>query len=429
MYAFFNFTDMSVAYRPGASPLIPKNDPEEDAAELEKYCIKMCSSCAEDGVQVVAVGFCVDCQDYLCESCVDAHKKTKLTKNHTINDVSPPIINHPRKDAAEGREVKKDSEGYLVRIYRCGTIKGKGVKEGGDSRWGPAPGAMMGPGGPGMMGPGGMIGTMPPAGWGHPGMMGHGGPMMGPGGPRPPGPGFGPPGGQGGPPATPGAPTPGQEEAPVKSGLVNDPMANIGGQGPPGGAPGQPPYPGGPPGQWGPWGGPGGPQGGPGGWGGPPGPWGPRPPGPPGMICVSQGVSGKMCKHFTQGRCTYGNRCIHLHLVPNPQAQAMNQQAQAGANPEGEESDDEDDEDEEEEGEGEAKPAPSAQVAGASGPGPGPGPMGMPMQPQKSMFEKREEAKSRAFEEAMAAAKAAAAKTGDLSSHLVTGRGGGGKDY
>ena len=59
----------------------------------------------------------------------------------------------------------------------------------------------------------------------------------------------------------------------------------------------------------------------------------------------------------------------------------------------------------------------------------GPGPMGMPMQPQKSMFEKREEAKSRAFEEAMAAAKAAAAKTGDLSSHLVTGRGGGGKDF
>ena len=423
---------ITVVFRPGASPLIPKNDPEEDAAELEKYCIKMCSSCAEDGTQVVAVGFCQDCQDFLCESCVDAHRKTKLTKNHVIIDVAPPIINHPRKDAAEGREVKKESEGYLVRIYRCGTIKGKGVKEGGDSRWGPpppgammgpGPGGMMGPGGPGMMGPGGMIGSMPPAGWGPPGMMGPGGPMMG--GPRPPG--FGPPGGQAGPPGTPGTPTPGQEEAPVKTGLVNDPMANIGGQGPPGGPPGQPPFPGGPggpPGQWGPWGGPGGPQGGPGGWGGPPGPWGPRPPGPPGMICVSQGVSGKMCKHFTQGRCTYGNRCIHLHLVPNPQAQAMNQQAQQGANPEGEESDD-DDEEEEEEGEGESKPAAGSAPSGGA---PGPGPMGaMPMQPQKSMFEKREEAKSKAFEEAMAAAKAAAAKTGDLSSHLVTSRGGGGK--
>ena len=42
--------------------------------------------------------------------------------------------------------------------------------------------------------------------------------------------------------------------------------------------------------------------------------------------------------------------------------------------------------------------------------------------PQKSIFEKREEAKSRAFEEAMAAAKAAAASAGDLSSHLVTNR-------
>merc|ERR1719323_2653795 len=170
-------------------------------------------------------------------------------------------------------------------------------------------------------------------------MMGPG-MMMGPGaGPRPPGPGFGPPGAGYGGPGGPGGPCNseggGQEEAaPVKSGLVNDPMANISNnpqQQQPG--PGQfPGGPGGPPGQWGPWGP--GPQG-PGGWGGPPGPWGPRPPGPPGMICVSQGVSGKMCKHFSRGQCTYGNRCIHLHLVPNPQAQMQQQQAN---NPEGEES-------------------------------------------------------------------------------------------
>merc|ERR1719361_1496917 len=166
-----------------------------------------------------------------------------------------------------------------------------------------------------MMGPGGMMG-----GWGPMN------PMMAA---RGPGPGFGHPGGPGGPGGG------GEGDAAVKKGLVNDPMANIGP-----GQSGQGGYGG--PGQWGPWGGPG--------PGGPWGPWGghggPRPPGPGGMMCVSQGISGKVCKHFGRGQCTYGNRCIHLHLVPNP---AMQQQQPTAGNTE-EESDD--DEEEEEEGEG-----------------------------------------------------------------------------
>merc|ERR1719150_830763 len=116
-------------------------------------------------------------------------------------------------------------------------------------------------------------------------------------------------------------------------------------------------------------GGPGGPGWGPpfGGPGGPPGPWGPRPPIPPGMMCVSQGNSGKPCRHFQRGSCTYGNRCIHLHLVPA-----------GGPGGEGEGEEDSDDEE-----------------------GPAPG-------------DKRAQAKKAAFEEAMRAAKAAAAKAGDL---------------
>ena len=298
--------------RPGANPHTPRTEGAEDPAELEKYCIKWCNTCEEDGIQEVASGYCEELGDYLCASCVEAHKKTKLTKNMVITEVSPAIINHPRKDAAEGREVKKDSEGYLVRIYRCGTVKAKGVKDGGDSRWGPS-------GGPphGMMGPGMMPGMMGP------GMMPHGwGPYAGG---RPPGPGFGGPGGPG---AAGAAGAGGGEGEAVKSGLVNDPMANLG----PGQA-GNGQFPGGGPGQWGPWG--------PGPWG----PWGgPRPPGPPGgMMCISQGISGKVCKHFNRGQCTYGNRCIHVHLVPNP---AMQQQA-----PNNEE--ESDDDEEEEEGEGE----------------------------------------------------------------------------
>jgi len=354
-------------FRASSTPHIPKAD-TEDPVELEKFTVKICSACEEDGVTEIASGKCVECNDLLCEVCTEAHSKTRVTKNHVIDRVDPPIIHHPRKDAAEGREVKGDSEGYLIRIYRCGTIKGKGNKEGEDevpqvatssSRWGPPSNTGqpvmggIGPFGHPMMPPG-----IRPPGFGPPSGMGA---LMG--GIRPPG--FGPTGpgdaaGQGG--------TQSQEmPAPVKSGLVNDPMAGISNPGP------QFPNQWGPsPGQWGPQGGP---------WGGPPGPWGPRPPFPPNMICISQGNSGKPCKHFQRGQCTYGNRCIHLHLVPaNQGAQQATQD-----NPEGEDSDESDDE---EEGEGNA---PGVQV------------------------DKRAEAKKKAFEEAMKAAKAAAAKAGDIS--------------
>jgi len=383
---FVNLQEIET-FRPSSSPHIPKAEAEEDAAELEKFAVKICSACEEDGVTEIASGYCAECGDLLCEACTEAHGKTRVTKNHEIQAVAPPVIHHPRKDAAEGREVKGDSEGYLIRIYRCGTVKGKGNKEGdgenipqatsSSSRWGPPSGGpaplMGGSGPPGMMPPG----MRPPGFLGPPG-----GPMMG--GMRPPG--FGPPmGGPGDGSFVGGPSTPNQEmPAPVKSGLVNDPMAGLGTPGPqfPG-----PQFPGqwGPgPGQWGPQGGPPGP------WGGPPGPWGPRPPFPPNMMCISQGNSGKPCKHFSRGQCTYGNRCIHLHLVPANQG--MPQQVQA--NPEGEESEEESDEDEEE---------------GENG-------------GQVGNLDKRAEAKRKAFEEAMKAAKAAAAKAGDIT--LGSGTGG-----
>ena len=136
----------------------------------------------------------------------------------------------------------------------------------------------------------------------------------------------------------PGPPTP--DMMPVKKGLVNDPMAGLGGPGgpPPGWGGGPPPGqwgpmggqmmgPGGPMGPgWGaqfghggPMGGMGGPMGGMGGpmgnMGGPPmGQWGPRPPFPPNMMCVSQGNSGKPCRHFQRGTCTYGNRLVRQLL-------------------------------------------------------------------------------------------------------------------
>ena len=224
--------------------------PGEDGDE--RFAIRLCTICEEDGTLVPAIGYCKECEDFLCQSCKDAHSKTRVTKSHTVEDIAPPIIHHPRKDAAEGREVKPESEGYLVRIYRCGTVPGPEAEDGQTdqqesfaaaepiggavpvdpakakariSRFGPV---TTGPPQPLMGVPAGQMG-MPGPGM-HPGMMG--------------GPGFGGPGMMGGPPGTMGGPgmgpgfppggAPTDDDAnPAKKGLVNDPMAGL----PPGGGP------------------------------------------------------------------------------------------------------------------------------------------------------------------------------------------------
>lgn len=51
----------------------------------------MCTSC-EDNAS--AVGFCVECGEWLCKTCIEAHQRVKFTKDHLIRkkeDVSGKI--------------------------------------------------------------------------------------------------------------------------------------------------------------------------------------------------------------------------------------------------------------------------------------------------------------------------------------------------
>lgn len=48
--------------------------------ETQKDIIK-CSSCAEDAN---ATSWCVECSEFICDSCVQAHQRLKITKDHTI---------------------------------------------------------------------------------------------------------------------------------------------------------------------------------------------------------------------------------------------------------------------------------------------------------------------------------------------------------
>ncbi|XP_043572930.1 E3 ubiquitin-protein ligase TRIM33 isoform X1 [Chiloscyllium plagiosum] len=60
----------------------------------EKSC-QVCTSC-EDNAE--ASGFCVECLEWLCKTCVEAHQRVKFTKDHTIRrkeDVSPEAVGAP----------------------------------------------------------------------------------------------------------------------------------------------------------------------------------------------------------------------------------------------------------------------------------------------------------------------------------------------
>ena len=51
----------------------------EKAAAADE--IKVCTGC-EEGIP--ATSYCIQCAEYLCETCVAAHKRVKITKDHTV---------------------------------------------------------------------------------------------------------------------------------------------------------------------------------------------------------------------------------------------------------------------------------------------------------------------------------------------------------
>ena len=64
-----------------------------------------CDPCYDvEGHTLQAVGFCESCSDNLCQNCVLAHKKNKLTRKHQIQDKT----GVPQKSLIKGK--KHDNE-------------------------------------------------------------------------------------------------------------------------------------------------------------------------------------------------------------------------------------------------------------------------------------------------------------------------------
>ncbi|XP_052817941.1 E3 ubiquitin-protein ligase TRIM71-like [Mya arenaria] len=48
--------------------------------------VKLCDPCFEEGTEVLAAKFCVECEENLCDICVQHHRKAKPCKNHELVD-------------------------------------------------------------------------------------------------------------------------------------------------------------------------------------------------------------------------------------------------------------------------------------------------------------------------------------------------------
>lgn len=44
--------------------------------------LKVCTSCEDNAG---TIGFCVECGEWLCKTCVEAHQRVKITKDHKIH--------------------------------------------------------------------------------------------------------------------------------------------------------------------------------------------------------------------------------------------------------------------------------------------------------------------------------------------------------
>ncbi|CAJ0966480.1 unnamed protein product, partial [Ranitomeya imitator] len=54
---------------------------EDASADQAAETIQRCTSCEDNAI---ANSYCIDCTEWLCETCVEAHQRVKYTKDHTV---------------------------------------------------------------------------------------------------------------------------------------------------------------------------------------------------------------------------------------------------------------------------------------------------------------------------------------------------------
>lgn len=73
---------------PTSSPTPPATKTSKDKRRAAKSMSTdvYCSPCVRDDLHREAVGYCIECSEYFCDSCIKHHRNLKITRNHTLQD-------------------------------------------------------------------------------------------------------------------------------------------------------------------------------------------------------------------------------------------------------------------------------------------------------------------------------------------------------
>ncbi|XP_045194837.1 tripartite motif-containing protein 66-like [Mercenaria mercenaria] len=105
-------SDRAISHK--MSDSVPGKQSFEYEVEKKTEKSRNCEPCEEGGDVFTAFGFCVDCQNYLCESCFKCHCIPKPMKKHRLLNT----VEMPRKKVSEDlSEICKKHEGETIRYY------------------------------------------------------------------------------------------------------------------------------------------------------------------------------------------------------------------------------------------------------------------------------------------------------------------------
>ncbi|XP_060557781.1 uncharacterized protein LOC132718167 [Ruditapes philippinarum] len=64
-----------------------------------------CQPCGEEGPRLPAHGYCTDCKEHLCNNCFTAHKVSRFSKHHTLQDATnmPKVLQQPSTSIHNGQ--------------------------------------------------------------------------------------------------------------------------------------------------------------------------------------------------------------------------------------------------------------------------------------------------------------------------------------
>ncbi|XP_052817876.1 E3 ubiquitin-protein ligase TRIM71-like [Mya arenaria] len=94
-----------------------KRDPDFDKGSTDTTVY--CQPCKEEGKRAIAQEFCQTCEEYMCDPCIKAHKKFKMSRNHIMlsKDKMPSFYPSTKQSDIGDTEYCKNHPKEIIKFY------------------------------------------------------------------------------------------------------------------------------------------------------------------------------------------------------------------------------------------------------------------------------------------------------------------------